>query len=54
MSHYIEKEKVVELLKKFGHRVIDVKDSHDDRGSIIIIEKESEEYLPYLDEAYFQ
>jgi hypothetical protein len=44
----IEKEEVVELLKKLGHRIIDVEDRYSSCGNIIIITGgESHERISY-------
>ena len=45
---YIDKERVVELLKKLGHRVIEVPGEFSSYGAIVIIHGESESILRYV------
>jgi Fe-S oxidoreductase len=51
---YIDKEKVIELLEKLGHRVIDVPGEHSCYGAIVIIHGQEEDILRYVNEENLQ
>ena len=49
-KYYIDKERVVQVLKKLGHRVVDVPGAYSADGSVVVITDDSEEILDYVNQ----
>ena len=53
-TEYIEKTSVVELLKKLGHRVIDVPGENSCYDALVVINGDEETILRYLNGGVLQ
>jgi len=51
---YINKEEVVELLRRLGHRVLDVPGESSCYGAIVIIGEKEEDILRYVNAGTLQ